>query len=383
MKAGGIGSVLVAGGVVWRSSENGVFSTGEGAAYEPWASWRTDKSEGPLGLVRSAILAANPHNSQPWQFRIIESRIDLFADTTRNIGAIDPRRREMHTGLGCALENLLLTAGAEGYHYQLQLMPDATDMTHVARIDLSSGNRSESELFQAIPRRHTNRGPYDKLREVSSEILESLQGLTRDLPGVSILWFKTEEEKRKLSGLIVEATEAIIADREQSDDSSKWMRMTQRELQEHRDGLTLDAMGFPWYVRAAAKFFPPLSREKSDEAWLQATKDTHVATASAFGLVCVGDVENPVERLKGGRFYQRMHLWATNQSLGMHPLSQMTERADRERSLVIEPRFGNELKKLTDDHGPQILMIFRIGHPLREALPSPRRAIKEVIANSD
>ncbi len=33
--------VLVAGGGVWRATDQGVFSTGEGPAYEPWDDWRT------------------------------------------------------------------------------------------------------------------------------------------------------------------------------------------------------------------------------------------------------------------------------------------------------------------------------------------------------
>ena len=46
-------------------------------------------------------------------------------------------------------------------------------------------------------------------------------------------------------------------------------------------------------------------------------------------------------------FYQRMHLWATSNGLAMQPMNQMTERADREMSLVIEQTFGNALRELT------------------------------------
>jgi len=42
-----------------------------------------------------------------------------------------------------------------------------------------------------------------------------------------------------------------------------------------------------------------------------------------------------------------MHLWATSNGLAMQPMNQMTERADREMSLVIEQTFGNALRELT------------------------------------
>src|SRR5579859_7134181 len=106
--------VLVVGGGVWRAADQGVFSTGEGPAYEPWDDWRT-ASRVPLDLVRAAILAANPHNSQPWLFRVTQTQIDLFSDRRRNQGTVDPFLIEMHIGLGCALENLLVAAAANGY----------------------------------------------------------------------------------------------------------------------------------------------------------------------------------------------------------------------------------------------------------------------------
>src|SRR3989449_3368033 len=174
LKVGGTGAVLAAAGGVWRAWEQGVWSAGEGPAYEPWRRWRSDPSEGPLALVRAAILAANPHNSQPWLFRVGASRIDLFADPARDIGAVDPDHREMYIGLGCALENLLLAAGARGLAWRLALMPDRAHATHVARIDLTPGPRATSELYEAIPHRHTNRGPYDRSRAVPPELLDAM-----------------------------------------------------------------------------------------------------------------------------------------------------------------------------------------------------------------
>src|ERR1700731_4530730 len=94
LKGTGALTVLVAGGGVWRAYDQGEFSIGEGPAYEPWKDWRTNSPDGPLALVRAAILAASPHNTQPWLFKVTDKQIELYADTWRFPGALDPYLRE-------------------------------------------------------------------------------------------------------------------------------------------------------------------------------------------------------------------------------------------------------------------------------------------------
>ena len=135
----GVGAmtVLVAGVGVgsYRVYSNGVLDSGDGAPYDPWSQWQEDA--GPLGMVAAAILAANPHNSQSWMFSVTATSVDVFADLGRRTGALDPFGREQMIGLGCAVENLVLAAGARGYTATVALMPEAIDPTHVASVTLT------------------------------------------------------------------------------------------------------------------------------------------------------------------------------------------------------------------------------------------------------
>jgi hypothetical protein len=379
LKIAGATVVVAGGALAWRAFDQGVFSAGSGAAYEPWKNWQADNSLRPLRLVRAAILAANPHNSQPWRFGVADNVIDVFTDAARNIGTIDPFLREMTMGIGCALENLLIAAANEGYAAEVALLPDPGNPAHTAHILLAPGTRIASQLYDAIPRRHTNRGPYDTGRSVPAELLDGLAALGADLPGTRVIWFSTPEARGRVGELIMTAAEAIVADRQQSADSGKWFRTNWQQLQAMRDGTTLDAQSLPRFVNAAAKILPTLSQESADQAWLQATRERHVATAAAFGIIAVPNARDSAMRIRGGRLWQRMHLWATAKGLAAQPLNQMSERADRELQLGIEPRFGTALKELVADADSQALMPFRIGYPTMEGVPSPRRDLKSVL----
>ena len=80
-------------------------------AFDPWRTWRDDP--GPLGAVAAAVLAANPHNSQPWTFAVAEQSIDVFADRTRTTVADAADRRAQLSG-GRALQRIHLAATRDG-----------------------------------------------------------------------------------------------------------------------------------------------------------------------------------------------------------------------------------------------------------------------------
>jgi hypothetical protein len=177
LKTSGAILVAVAGGVVYRAVSQGVFASGQGIAYEPWKNWR-DGATSSERIVRAGILAANPHNSQPWHFRISELAVDLYADYSRQIGVIDPLRREMHIGLGCAVENMILAAQAEGFDAEVGFLPDSKYLDHVAHLAFTPAQARGSDLFPVIPSRHTNRGPYNLSKSVGSNVLDSLAALS-------------------------------------------------------------------------------------------------------------------------------------------------------------------------------------------------------------
>jgi hypothetical protein len=377
LKFGGVTLIAVAGGTVLRAVDQGVFHVGQGIAYEPWRNWR-DAATATERIVAAGILASNPHNSQPWIFQISDSTIDLFADPERQIGAIDPFLREMYIGLGCAVENMMLTAEAEGFSPTLELMPDPADETHAAHMELIRSSPLLSTLYSAIPNRRTDRGAYDTARSIAPETYDEIETLIAEAD-VRLFWFKEDAARAAFSRVAVEATEALIADEQQSMDSHAWWRQDWDQLQETADGITLDTQALG-PITPIAKIFPDLSRQQNDAAFVKNVREIMLPTAAAFGILAVKDGDNNTQRLHCGRAWERIHLWSTTQGLAMQPLNQMCERVDREIQLGSEPVMGSAVSALVNDDSWHAIMPFRLGHPAQKTKLSPRRGLGKVIA---
>ncbi len=386
LQSAGILTVMTTAGGVWRASAQGVDSVGEGPAYEPWHNWRSDSPSGPLALVQAGILACNPHNTQPWLFRITSGQIELYAATTRNLGSFDPYLREMHIGLGCAVENMLLAAKPNGYSVELTLpagnltmLPQRQQPELVARLTLSPSEPSADALYEQIPLRHTNRGPYQLDKKPDETTLQELSKLAVEDPAIRLFLYSEQQMLKTFGNLVVSATQTIIDDATMVADSEHWFRHSWADVQRLRDGVTLDTSGLPPLMTAIAKMLPPPSADTNHRYWLEGTRDVHVATAPVFGLLAVSDLYDRPQSLRAGQLWQRMHLWATAQGLAMQPLNQPVELVDRQRQLEQPPSAAKSLAELTGSPEWKPTFAFRLGYAQRQAQLSPRRNPQSVL----
>lgn len=378
--AGGIVVSVGAGAAVAGdvyAARRGVFSSGSGPAYAPWL--QSEEGTAPLRLVRSAILAANAHNSQSWRFVVSPQRIDVSTDPARSLGVVDTYRRELEISVGCAVENLTLSARAAGFVPTVTLAPAGAPNV-MARVDLVAGPAQSSELYRAIPDRHTDRAAYQTGRSVPATVLASLDALVTD-SNVRLLWLLSPAKRAEFSVLTVAATEAFIADAKQSSDDYAWYRDTREQIQQHRDGITVDAAGVSPVVYTLGKLVPA-TPAANNSYWLSGTRDRQLPTASGFAIVAVKDASDLAQRLAAGQTWQRLHLWATAHGLAMQPLNQIVERAERERSTTGPGRISAGLDALVDDAGWKPVMPFRLGYPTVTAPASPRRDVHDVVVSS-
>ena len=125
------------------------------------------KAEIPAGqvgyLIATAARAPSILNTQPWRFEVSQYCIGLYADFDRKL-RVDSIGRELVISCGAALFGLRLAVRSLGYLPVVELLPDPSRPRLLARVTLGAARAptaADRRLLEALPHRHTHRGPFD------------------------------------------------------------------------------------------------------------------------------------------------------------------------------------------------------------------------------
>jgi len=372
------GAALFAG--VARAFDQGLIVPLGAPGLAAWDDWNRDRYVGPLSLVSAAVLAASPHNTQPWRFAIGRQGVDIFEVPGRALGAMDPFGRERILGLGAAIHNMALASTGLDRSAVVRLLPDPANRAHVARIELGREDQrvAAHPLLETIGHRHTDRGPY-KGGPIASAALAALSAASGSDAVRIALFDAGSAPGKRFAALTVEAPQALVDDAEMMAASHSWFRQSRRDQDRLKDGLSVATSGVSPWLAAAAAMLPEQSAASEGGYWLDGTRDVAVPTASVFGLILVADLADRRTALLAGGAWQRLHLMATAFGLAAQPLNQLPEMIDRQRQTGRPPQFSMAVDAILDDALWRPTFAFRLGHPVTAARPSPRRPVSEVI----
>jgi hypothetical protein len=276
---------------------------------------------------------------------------------------LDPARRNQMLALGAALENLLIAARAYGLRPTADELPYGAAHGVVAQVGWTGGDAPRDRaLFDAIPRRRTNRRDYDG-RAVT--LTSSAQLIAQASEDCAVHWLDDRNAIRAIAELVGDVERAQVRDRRAAAERFAWMRFDDGEARRHADGVTLDALelGGPadWF---AGRYFGPRSRFLrfgADSAGKQARGQ--VRSCGALALL-TADRRGESAWLAGGRTAERFLLKATSLGLAHQPFSAPLEN-EAARAEVLR-RFGAT--------GEEPLLLVRLGHA-KNPPPSYRRAV--------
>ncbi|MGL4238328.1 Acg family FMN-binding oxidoreductase [Tabrizicola sp.] len=311
-------------------------------------------------LVRMATLAANGHNTQPWTFSLADQRVTILPDFSRRTAVVDPDDHHLYVSLGCAAENLIIAAAAQGQAAEAVLEPTAEPQIDIA---LSAAEPVQSELYQAIPLRQSTRSVYDG-QPISGADMALLEAAARD-DGVSVLFFTAAEARDAILDFVIQGNSTQMDDPAFVQELRDWLRFSPARALTTGDGLFSACSGNPvlpdWIGGQMFRLF--FTKESENDKYRDQIR------SSAGIAVFAGDRPDPEHWIKVGRSFQRFALRATALGIRNAHLNQPVEVA------TVRPEFARWLGM--PDARPDLVV--RFGRA--PALPmSLRRPVSEVLA---
>ena len=314
-----------------------------------------------LHAVRCAALAPSSHNSQPWLFRLGEQHIDLWADRSRALPVVDPFDRELVISCGAALLHVRIALQRLGWRVQLDALPDPHTPDHLARVVVEGREEPGAEtriLYDAIPRRHTNRNPFEP-RGVHPALVAELVRCANSEGS----WLAPLEAQSKFEAaqLIAEADRRQFRDPHFRRELAAWMSS---EHAQRRDGLPGSALGLGPIEAALAPLILRTFRWKDEE---RAAGDRELALGSPLLVVLGTWHEEPAEWLAAGQALEHLLLAAHAAGLEASFLNQPVEVSN----------FRHRLRELAGYAGfAQLVLRMGYGPP---ACATPRRRLEELL----
>ena len=312
--------------------------------------------------VELAVRAPSIHNTQPWQWRLTSSALDLYTDRTRQLQAADKSGRMLLISCGAALHHLTVAMAARGWRSKVVRLPDPRIPSLLASISFEAAPPTEqmTTWARAISTRRSDR------RMMSSW----------EVPGSHVRTLVTlAAEHGVVAKPLTNATDEHVWDSLTRQVALKRQgnRAYESELS-HWAGVDSDAgEGVPEANLVSAPTPAPEDRSTRDRfptGTLHERADDGGESSSAALLLCTSS-DDPLSRLRAGEALSALLLEATRLGLATRLDSQAVEE-DTVRAQLEEQLLGGA-------RSPQIVVHVGWAAATGPVPPSPRRQTEHVL----
>jgi Nitroreductase family len=312
-------------------------------------------------LLGYAILAPSGHNTQPWLFRYNAGGIDIFADRTRHLPAVDPDDRALIISCGAALGHFRTAIRYFGFEGDIAILPNPTEPDLLAHVTLGP-RREPTEIerarFRAIKMRRTTRLSYrdEPLpQELSDDLIEGVSA-----EGAELAVIVEDHKKSPIASLVAQGDRIQFADPAFRAELASWVHSRRAAS---RDGMSGANFGMPDILSAVGA----LVIRTFDMGDGQAASHEAIATHSPALLVIATREDTPGDWIAAGLALSNVLLTVTAAGWTSAYLNQPIEVAKLRPLLAQAAGVAGQ---------PQLLL--RIGRA-DDIKPAVRRPVGDVL----
>jgi hypothetical protein len=309
-------------------------------------------------LVRYATLAPSSHNTQCWTFHLQDQGMVIAPNLARRCPIVDPDNHHLYVSLGCATENLVHAALANGLQANVRVDPAGAGAISV---QLDATKTLATPLFQAIPERQCTRGDFD-CKPLSTDELRLLERAGSG-SGVRVLLLTERASTEKVLEYVVAGNTSQMTDPAFVEELKSWIRFGAEEAARTGDGLFAGASGNPTMPRWLGSRMMSLFFTAKSENERYARQIRNSAGIAVF----VSDANDRTHWVKAGRCYERFALQATALGIRNAFLNQPVEVGS------IRTQFASALG--LGDRRPDLVVRFGRGPTMPLSMRRPVQAV--------
>jgi hypothetical protein len=339
----------------------------------PVAPWGVSESDYPFAgetweqlsfCLNYAVLAPSSHNTQPWCFKLGLDHVKLYADRTRALPMVDPHDRELIMSCGAALWHLQVAIRHFGRTDEVAVFPDPSDPDLLAVVQIGKPRlvkADEKAMFQATPRRHTNRLPFEK-RSLSESLLDTLRRAAAEADAV-LLTITDEPRRQQIAQFVWHGDRAQMTNPSFRRELASWIHPSRSVT---RDGIPAHAYGLSELLDFATPVFSSAMRTFDLGKGIGAVDRKLVEGSPVLAILCT-ETDTARAWLAAGQALAMVLLLACAHGVSASFLNQPLEVQ------VLRSQFR---EALGIGGFPQILLRLGYGAPTQ---PTPRRDVRQVL----
>lgn len=265
-----------------------------------------------------ASLAPNSHNTQMWKVRIntYKQTVIIGLDKNRRLPEVDPHDREMTISLGCYAGMLVESFKTYGYECSIDYLngDDYLKIKYHKVRDVISHDRIEQ-----IYKRHTDKSAF-------TDAALSDEQISKIVLYDNVYYYpKGTEYFSYIRENMLAAITQQSYDRAKAEELAKWLRLSNKETIEKKDGLPAEQLGLTGIVKSL--YYLTTNRESAvkDSFARQTVNTASKQLSGCAGFLVITSRDSREALLSCGMELVSIWLSAVEYGISVHPMSAILE----------------------------------------------------------